>query len=152
MTRNALPREFDVARILANYEERISFLERARTEPPFEHTGTLTAAAGWNISLNSFVISGSIAVADFHGTRTGANITVPSDGNITNTVLATIDDSRWWGRSVGGQVQSTTTGAMVSGYVHTGGWIEMSSVAPNSTVNNGDTFRFSAIWLVAATP
>lgn len=152
MTRNALPREFDVARILADYEERISFLERARTEAPFEHTGTLTSAAGWSISLNSFVISGSTAVADFHATRTGGNISVPSDGNIPNTTVATIDDSRWWGRSLGGQIQTTSTGPMVSGYVDIDGRMRISSVAPNATVNTSDTFRFSAIWLVAVTP
>ena len=110
MTRNALPREFDVARILADYEQRISVLERALTSQIFEQSATLSAASGWSISPNMFVvIGGRLAFADLNVTRTGGAISVPATGNITNTAVAQIDDPRWYARSANGLVMATTT-------------------------------------------
>lgn len=149
MTRNALPREFDVARILADYEQRISVLERALTSQIFEQSATLSAAAGWSISPNMFVvIGGRLAFADLSVTRTGGTINVPATGNIANTPVAQIDDSRWYARSANGLVMATTTGPMANGYVSPTGEITLGAVAPNSTISNGTNYRFSAMWIV----
>jgi hypothetical protein len=105
----------------------------------------LTASTGW--SLTSFsvrrlngMVNGIITVS-----RTGANITVPATGNITNSQIAFFS-SGWYGSTAAsGMVLTNGSGPLIGGFVDVSGNITISAASSGATISTGDTFSFT-IW------
>lgn len=104
-----------------------------------------TASTGW--SLTSFAASrrDNAVSVNLTFTRTGSNLTIPSDGDITNVQVATITNT-----ALRPLVAMAMGGSpVISGYAASAGDVSLVAVAPGVTVKTGDTFRLCGSWLAA---
>ena len=108
----------------------------------------IAISTGW--SLTSFnirrlngIVNGIITVS-----RTGAAITVPSTGNITNQNIATLSSGWYNTTSDSGMVLTNGAGPLTGGYIQSNGIITISAMTSGATISTGDNFSFTLFEMV----
>lgn len=112
-------------------------------------TGILTAATGWSITTQAGVIRGGVVFLRTEFTRTGADITVSSAGNIANVNIATIASGWRPSSSFNAGMSSTGTGVVASGDVNGGDTIRLTAVAPGANIATSDVLSLYGTWPLA---
>ncbi len=119
-------------------------------QAPTGAASAAVAATGWSLSTNIGVKIGKTAFVNFTFTRTGSAITVPSDGNVSNTLMASLAAGFAILNAMGGcGLSSTHTGPLASAYINTAGDIYLAAVAPGSTIPTGAAFSFFGTYPLA---
>ena len=109
-------------------------------------TTGITAATGWSINSQTWVVKAGVFSFYFVASRTGGNITAGSDGNMTNQLVATIPAGQ---RPVVEQpVDSGRTGRMIGGTCDTAGNLRLTTTVPSANINTGDNLSFSGSWVI----
>lgn len=108
----------------------------------------ISILTGW--SLTSFnlrrlngIVNGIITVS-----RTGAAVTVPATGNITNQDIATLSSGWYNTSSASGMVLTNAAGPLIGGYVQSNGTITISAMSSGATISTGDNFSFTLFEMV----
>lgn len=113
-------------------------------------SGVVTANTDWQINSQSYKDSYGIVQLTFVVERTGANITVgtnPTDGNITNTTVATIASGK---RPVFEAIMvSGNSGPVATGYIASSGDVVITATIPGDSINTGNTFTFNSTYIKA---
>lgn len=76
----------------------------------------------------------------------GATISVPSDGNVANTQLATLPTAFWPGTTTGA-LQSGSSGPLLAAGVDTSGIVTLYAAASGSTLASGTTITLTGTFL-----
>lgn len=101
------------------------------------------AAAGWSIASNAGRKKNGLAFVRITANRTGAAITVPGDGNIADTVIATF--AAGWAPVDGMPFPATSEFvADIARIVTTG--LSIVAVAPGLTIPTGRLVSFAAVY------
>lgn len=111
-------------------------------------SGVVTAASGWTISSQSAHRRFGVIVLQVSASYSGSTVTVGSDGNVTDQLVATIDAA--WLPSVGPRMSQGGSGPGVFGYMSTGGNVYISAVAPGTSFTSGFATAFSFTYHKAA--
>lgn len=106
----------------------------------------IVASAGWSITVATYVRHEGVATINISGTRTGADIVAPASGDISNSEIGTITDSRMRPRTQCFMV-SQGTGRVLTGYITGAGSTGISATVPNTTISTGDSWSFSTTYV-----
>lgn len=108
------------------------------------NTEQVTAATGWT-ATSAYVKQGPYGTAyfDLTFTRSGAAITVPTDGNITNQLVATLN-SRWNPSQGLTLVNGSTSAPLVTAILGSDGTITLAAVAPGTVLGTNFVFGVTA--------
>lgn len=113
-------------------------------------TTSYSAATGWSVQTFQCRRVGRMAMLVVIFTRTGAAITVPADGNITNATVLTITSSPLWPVGISAALSTGSTGPMVAGHANTSGDIQIDAVAPGVTIGTGQQLSLAGTWITPA--
>lgn len=119
------------------------------------HSGELgiskyTAQAGWEISSGTFNIYGRQVCMTLTIKRTGANVSVPTNGNISNQNLVQIDED--FRPPTGTVAGCGSSGTMIGAYVSTAGYVTIGAVPGGTTMNTNDSFSVYSSWVLDHDP
>lgn len=110
-------------------------------------TGQLTATSGWSISSQQIRRIGKVVQLRLVVNRTGSAISVPSDGNIPNTTVATLP--AWAVPSVNSALTSADTGRLASATVSpVEGGVSLAAVAPGANLAQGESVSFGGTYFI----
>lgn len=110
----------------------------------------VAAGSGWSVGNASGRKIAGLAFISVLFTRTGAAITVPADGNVSNTMLGTLNPG--WLRAVGINVSlmhDGFSGPMTSGYINASQELFLGAIAPAATIPTGSNVGFNAVYPLA---
>jgi hypothetical protein len=144
----ANPFRFSEAITLINaMQSSIEALQNATDDSGYLTSG-ITAATGWSIQAQGYRRIGKLMLLHLSATRTGAAITVGTDGDVTNTQVATLPVNY---RPVNTYqpLSSSSTGRVTSGYAETGGAVYLASTTPGANIATGDTISLDGFLFVA---
>jgi hypothetical protein len=101
------------------------------------------SATGWTIDACIYrrvngIVNGQISVQ-----RSGANITVPSTGNIGNSTIATLPSGFYGATNPSGMVLSAATGPLIGGYIDASGNIIITAASAGATITTNSFFSFT---------
>jgi hypothetical protein len=127
----------------------------ANTVPPTLYTaltGTPVAAATGFSLQNIYLRSGpgGTAYLDVVVTRTGTAITVPADGGIANTTIATLDAA--WCPGLNIPAAATATGVLAQGYLSNAGNLVLANVAPGASLATNAQVQLATMFYPLADP
>lgn len=107
-----------------------------------------TAASGWKILYQSTKLSLDTVSSFIQIERTGAAISVPSDGNVANQKIASMNATYRPATLMNSGVLSTaSTGRMAVANVHYAGGVELTAVSGGGgTIAKGATFTLQGTW------
>lgn len=112
------------------------------------NTSFITAASGWALSgTQTYQERNGIAMISTGFERTGAAISVPANGNIVNSTLATLGVGyRPLTEAVAGTGPS---GPVAAAYINTSGSIILAAVSGGTTIPTGFQLDINSIFIVA---
>jgi hypothetical protein len=110
-------------------------------------TVTYTADPGWSIDSFYGAVSGKSVHIYVNFTRTGGTITVPADGNITNSTVLTLGAAFWPIQPIG--LATGGAGVMAACYISSAGLMQVGAFLPGQTITNGRALSASGTWLRA---
>lgn len=125
---------------------RATALETAGATSTVTAAGILTAATGWSVTTQQGRKKNGQAFLRYTVSRTGAAVSVPSDGDIANQLLATF--AAGWVPASGILYPAASNALVAAGYVDSTG-VYLAAVAPGITIPTGQTFGFVATYLPA---
>jgi HAMP domain-containing protein len=110
-------------------------------------SGSLDEADGWNCNTQVIRIIGEVwAYGQFKFTRTGDEVVVPADGDLTpNVDLATITRDSILPQSEAG-LWTTDTGRLASAYVLNSGNLRVDAIQSGANIETGDILTFAGMW------
>lgn len=97
-------------------------------------TSGITAASGWTVDSQRYRRVGDIIHVYFTFTRTGSAITVPTNGNISNTAIATLP-AGFRPVTYGQPLVTGPAGPLVACYANTSGQVDLAAVAPGTDLS-----------------
>lgn len=128
---------------------RLSVLESAAAlDAPT--SGFITPASGWTISNVNGRKKNGIAFINALFTRTGPAIPVPADGNVSNTLLGTLNPG--WFRASSLNISlwhDGFTGPMTTGYINASNELNLGAISPAASIGTGQTIGLNAIYPLA---
>ena len=108
---------------------------------------TSTAATGWTVTSSLGVIHPvGIAYIRIDFTRAGADITVASDGNITNTEVATVPNEY---RPASEASLASVGGRVSTGYLGADGKVSLDATTTGPNILTGDTLALAGTVILA---
>ena len=118
-------------------------LNTAATE--FTYTTTApTAGTGWSIDAFEAYYSSTFMVLKLTVERTGTAITVPTTGNFTNELVATLDAEVHGTSGFDSTLGGGGSGRVTSGYINPNtGEVRLSAVAGSANVATNDVLELS---------
>lgn len=119
----------------------------AATDRSTATSGIITAASGWDIASQQGRKQDGTAYISVLFTRTGGTITVGTNGDITNTQLATLTTA--WQRASGANINLSHdgfTGPIASGYINASQQLFIGATVPGATIANGTSVGFNATY------
>lgn len=121
----------------------------AATDRSTATSGIITAASGWDASQQGRKQDGTAYISVLF-TRTGGAITVNPNGDINNTLMATLTTA--WQRVGGININLSHdgfTGPIASGYINASQQLWLGATTPGATIVNGTTIGFNATYPLA---
>lgn len=106
----------------------------------------LTTATGWSLQSQSVRRIGNVVYLRLFVQRTGGDITVPTNGNITNTTVATLPT--WAVPTINGALASADAGRMASAVATPAGEVSLAAVAPGGDIVNGESITIGGSYLL----
>lgn len=141
--------------MLISYRGQLIVLGRARSrvmDTPYVTSGIGTIESGWTLNYQRGQIRGGVAFVGIEFVRTGGTITVPADGNITNTLVFQLN-AAWRQPTAGANLSpglsSTATGRMCAATITAAGIISLSATTPGSNIVDGNALSLYGSWPVA---
>ncbi len=110
-------------------------------------SGVVTAASGWSVVTQLYRQRNGIAMISISFSRTGSAITVPANGNITNSTMGTLASGRR--PIIEAHAGGGPTGPVASVYINTSGAIVLSAVSSGATIPTGFDLDVNATFIVA---
>lgn len=108
-------------------------------------SGIMSAASGWSVEWQNGQRLGQVATVVVRVTRTGGTITVPSNGNLSNTLIGTLTSV--WQPFYQGPMSSTSTGLMVVGYSQSDGGVYLAATLANRDIVRGQSITLGGTWV-----
>lgn len=108
-----------------------------------------TELAGWDVTAADASIRGGTLQVAIAFSRTGAAITVPSTGNITNSQICTIKPE--YRPYFNAAASSTSVGRAASGYCTPAGGFYLTAVAPGANISTGEAFSMGFTGAMSST-
>ncbi len=109
-------------------------------------TTAFTAVNGWTINEQKLRRVGGVVSVLLTVTSSNVTVTVPTNGNIANTVIATLGATYRPSQYQG--IYSHGTGPLGSGVVFAGGDVTLSAVAPGSIIEPGFQITMGGTFLL----
>lgn len=109
-------------------------------------TTATTVATGWQVLWASSRNRGGITTASVRMRRTGGTISVPSSGNVGNTVLCRLTNPALRPFQYG-NLTTSSSGATMLAYINDGGQIILTSTVPNASITTGTEFVLTGTWV-----
>lgn len=139
------------AAVLGQFNAASGFFTGSVTASNLQDTGVvtsgiLTISTGWTLNWQQARMFGPLVAATFSVTYTGATVTVPTNGDITNQAIGTLAAAY---RPFYYFTLQNFAGPMAQFYVNSGGALTLSAVAPGSTLTNGTNYQCGGVWMTA---
>lgn len=109
-------------------------------------SGEITALAGWSVGMFAIRRVGKVVSVTMEFTRTGSEINVPTNGNITNHDVALV--SSQFRPSVAQGLSGYWTGPVASGNIAPDGKISLNAVSGGTILDTGRSFSLSGVYLI----
>lgn len=109
----------------------------------------LTARSGWSMGTQHARKRSGVVMIDFYVTRTGAPITVPANGNISNQAIAEIDAGWIPPGGIIGTLQGIGTSSLAAAQIEDNSVIILTAMAPGSTIATGDQVALGGTYVIA---
>lgn len=111
-------------------------------------TGGFTPAANWTVNRVNLIKIGRLVSCDISVNYTGTTITVGPSGNITNTLIGTVNSQfANWASYQG--ITAGPGGSVNSVYVH-GTSVYLAAYAPSTNITSGMEITFAGPWIAAS--
>jgi hypothetical protein len=107
----------------------------------------VTMSSGWTFGSFTALKVGRVCALMYNFTRSGAQIVSNSTGNIANTQIALINDSRFFPANPFAPVSTGWGGNMWSGYINNSGQIVVGGLDPNVPIDTGDILYGASTYL-----
>lgn len=136
--------------IVDGIKDRLDALEAvAGGDSGWVTAGVFTARAGWSVTgYNVRRIGRLVHVGFLNVQRTGADLTVPADGNLGNFPIVDVA-AGWRSSASSGALQSSATGRMIAATLRgSGTYLEVAATTPGSNITTGTTVSFTGFWFL----
>ena len=108
--------------------------------------GLITVAPGWSLQSSHLRRVGNIVFVRVSVVRTGGTITVPADGDIPNTTIASVPAQ--WTPVLLSSIGPANDGRLAGGTINTAGNIVLTSVSAGAHIVNGDAISLGGSYVL----